>query len=1698
MANLKRAGQSGAVDTAASIAQFKEQIAALNDMMRQVGGNAAVNSGSADPADPLNSPYILYVNPYIGDDQFVGGSYNSFEEDPTASKEDILAARLKRIELQRLECGYSPQRPFKTINRAALEAAMITSKAYCTDSGARTDLVSIILAPGAHTVHNNPGRSSTSIGPWAKSRNLSIKDLIAFNPAGDGGLILPRGVSLCGPDLRKTVIRPSYVPANVDERSDYSNRGAIFKVTGTGYFFGFTLRDCIGEQRSHHLLDSFQFIDQREGDVTRNELTNFYAKVNSALGVSADLSATLLVPRLQEYQIVGPIDSSKAPTEAWDTTASASPYIFNCSVRSNYGLGGLFMDGDEVGGLKSCVTANFTGVSLQKDMSCWQKFSAGNWTTVSSYADYINTDPDDIRMNPKRLSRHISAVNNAVIQEVSVFAIGHGCHHYTDNGGEISITNSNSNFGGCCAISKGYKSYSFPQDKNWSTKRVRVPLNPGQKEGNVTQVYLGVTVNDTNKITNTIYLQNDLTPGDVDANNPKILEDKSYSLREETYIWIENPRGIDYCAKLDSNAWAKGRPDQIKITATSTPSGRFNLFAEKNASPGEYYVPDRVSGGDGDVMPYPYAGKRVYIRRVVDTRTPEERRCSIKISNTTSTRIPERNFIVQTDPVRSGGYVNRLLNKNSELLLITQAGEDEVDGAAAAAQLTIKKGESNLTYSKNTQYYAGQTVRYNEKHYIALKDTYTTTTQPVADLWGEAYVHMQENYSPEDIDTTAEMVLVFDTDTSYDSNSVTLGIDWSTVWTASDTFSQLIQDRYRASTDYKGLEAFLRAMGIKSGDLNGALKPRAEKNRDLDPDTTDLPVPSGGAADGRGYWALEFRRPSMLRCFAHAFEWPGMLNYSKAIPSAQKQLSPQNKFTYYWTNVKGGRVVPQGSNEEGYNVSPKGLEDVETGQTLSVEAIGNSTIDESVQTDFENIRTKTITVDDEIKLGDFSIKAGKESVTTSDPGFAGGLATTSELKLTQYDTLQPVAKSDKDIDNSADKLITLPALNYWMKEQSILTASPDTPTLFYVAQYDSSGELIPYKTASFLRENPPIDFETACSSLSQLASYCSSLYAGTNTVVTVRIAGGLYNPSSTWKCKVKFEAWDSQFKTRHYPSNDINKNGTPGQADKFKAQGAVYSFGTGHNYFSAVKPNGSARDGYLTLNKDMPGTLTTKWEGYAFPQFISGYLSQRGEFSGGYHTWSGRTMSFADDVEFQGGFFWVGIHDLIDMAGSSDNLLGTAAGFKKPQSADKQWWNLYDRYSITNFDPATPATGLVQSNFEANDSNRYNLSRLLKAVGNIPTNTTSDGNARDKSADFYFGKPLIELTGDATCTAIIKDTVFGAQICGRHPFLGYYRAPLIHVINDVALKLYNIYFRGNARFNKVEAGLDSGEKVRDADQYRYGDKKVFGDWDWQMHSPCFVKARILNLTGFGGTSNVIEGSGFDVRQYYKDRAGEYMPNHIYFLNEEGNVPDYEDFTVVGKEDSGNDGPFFDVLFHVQEEVRINNTGTWRSYRSVRGVKSRSGIIGQLGTNRYNNTMTRGFQMGDPDTMYQGERGYIIKKAGSDLLLFNKDEGGKMSTIWQMAGGDRDNAEDVQPGTTVIWDGSTPLSPGQATFLNDGNDATNISGENTVGKTMPCITTDSYNAKGNNGSKYFLRVGLRTYEVGIDPTTASQVYKRAYL
>lgn len=1013
MGQLQRAGQTGALDVATSQAAAKAQIATMLDMIRQLGGNPSVVSGTGGSADPLNAPFTLYVDPYIGSDRFVGGAYNSTEA--TGTDEQIIAQKLKRIELQRLECGYTAARPFKTINRAAIEAAIITSKTWYTysDPRAHVDCVTIVLSGGVHIVLNDPGSSSTSLTSWGTTKDPTNAELIAFNPT-TGGVLLPRGCSMHGQDLRKTSVRPNWAPAVADELADYSNRRAIFKVSGTGFFFNATTMDKLGHTESVHLLDTFHPASQAE-------LNAFYLKVQSTVGTGADLATALLAARPSEYQIVGPIDQSLSPTSAWDTTAGASPYIFNWSTRSEYGMGGAFWDGAKIAGLKSMVCANFTGTQQQKDMRCWQVYSNGEWVTLANttegYQQYIDAAPDDVRRNPARHSRHISAINNAYIQKVSIFGIGQSEVTMVDSGGEITDNGGNSTFGGSAALAKGYKGFAFGKDQNWTVGRVRVPLNISEKLSNVRRIQLGVvSAISSSSITLTSGLAIDATS----TTNPEILQSLGYSLAAGTRIWIENPSGADWRSTLSANAWSSSSPTAIGITAAPLQSGT------------------NTAGGN-DVI-----GRRVYIRRVVDTRTVTERRVSLLLNNTASVRLPQRNMVLQTDPTRGGGAISRVLaGGGEEVLMVTNVGTGPVPGAGVTktSEITLRRGAASKTYAANTFYRVGTVVKHANKHWQAKSTFISSGSSPDPQAWGETFVHMPSDFNPEDSVTQESPIITLDTDTSDVDASTTLGIDWTAVWTTAGS----VRDQYRSGTDYLGCYAFLRALGFSDAAAHAALVPQIAANRDLDPSSSEQfpTAPSGGAATGRGNWAVEFRRPSTIRLYNHQWEWAGFGNYSKAMPSVQGDMSEFNKFTYYFTSAAGGRVTPKGSNEDGFEVTPKGLEDIATGATISIDSLDGQGIDESQRTDFPN----GIEVSGTASLADVTISGTTtfSSASQAKTTRTGAVRLASIAQLTATGNAAVVSTLDSELEN-APEAVTIGGLNRWRQAQGLISeVAPITP-----------------------------------------------------------------------------------------------------------------------------------------------------------------------------------------------------------------------------------------------------------------------------------------------------------------------------------------------------------------------------------------------------------------------------------------------------------------------------------------------------------------------------------------------------------------------------------------------------------------------------------------------------------------------------
>ena len=524
--------------------------------------------------------------------------------------------------------GNSLTKPFKTIQRALLESARFS---YLRgDDNDLVEKTTILVFPGEHLIDNRPGYAIKDVannaiavapnGAESAAQNeltLTLNSnfdltqenniLYKFNSIS-GGIIIPRGTSIVGLDLRKTKVRPKYVPNPTD---DNVRSSAIFRITGACYFWQFTFFD--GDETglvytdpsdfstnnrskptfSHHKLTCFEYADgvNIPGGYSLTDLDMYYSKVSNAFNrasgreidqkypasplsfakqrpeweivgafasdpitissiISGDGStpsnvvtvetqsahglnagtpvkikginvpdyniSTKVVSVISERKFTYSLPSVRANLPAGapaglapgngaaaiietDTVSGASPYIFNCSLRSVYGLQGMHADGSKADGFRSMVVAQFTAVSLQKDDRAFVKYDPSNrrWSGIGygtvngealSQESSSNNDATVFHLDSDAVYRdgwtttHIKMSNDAVIQIVSVFAIGFHKHFECLSGGDASITNSNSNFGQFSLAADGFKRAAFDKDDRGYVTGVVTPRSLGNSE----------------------------------------------------------------------------------------------------------------------------------------------------------------------------------------------------------------------------------------------------------------------------------------------------------------------------------------------------------------------------------------------------------------------------------------------------------------------------------------------------------------------------------------------------------------------------------------------------------------------------------------------------------------------------------------------------------------------------------------------------------------------------------------------------------------------------------------------------------------------------------------------------------------------------------------------------------------------------------------------------------------------------------------------------------------------------------------------------------------------------------------------------------------------------------------------------------------------------------------------------------------
>lgn len=624
----------------------------------------------------------------------------------------------------------------------------------------------------------------------------------------------------------------------------------IFKVTGSTYFSSLTFSDAkqtpykavsyTGDtpafiiannaQYSHHKLVAFGFAEQRN---SYGELTDYYKKINAwDLIVDGGGVREVLV---DEYTIVSKLSSP-------NSVKGASPYIFGCAVRSVYGLNGLLVDGKKVANdsFKSFVLAQFTTISLQLDPNAF----------VSDPGDAI----DSTTYAPNYKHYAYKVINNAYAQIVSCFAIGQAQQFVTESGGEVSINNSTSNFGGVSLYSSGNSPKALKQDIGHNILKVIPPKLIGQ---DIKRIVVGGL-----NTTNTNLFQ--LNINNLNDNNGNI----TFPLNSYCYVAVPNPQNPSQILKL-----------QVKLNAVGTSSGNFSVYDYGDLTiantisfymfcVGDYrfesswYDPNdprpvgEQAARESDRRRAEINNIDVFVERLVDNRTLDEKNYSFLVVSPPNTRIPTNNYIVSQSAVDNNTSVNKYFVTNIASVNATDVNNNYTTQGNLT---TLKILRANRISTLNIQY-------------------------------------------PDNIDdlnsTRTYSLLVNNLDPRLYTDTTAVSVDFNNV-------------------SYLSAKQLFTDFGYSAGDINILLLPNSGAT--LLTRVTNL-ISNNNTNSTLTGSSIKFNmlKPSILRCSNHTWEYVGYKNYVTALPQLQVNiLSTAAKYKAIQTSINGGVVYATGMDEVG-------------------------------------------------------------------------------------------------------------------------------------------------------------------------------------------------------------------------------------------------------------------------------------------------------------------------------------------------------------------------------------------------------------------------------------------------------------------------------------------------------------------------------------------------------------------------------------------------------------------------------------------------------------------------------------------------------------------------------------------------------------------------------------------------------------
>ena len=829
-------------------------------------------------------------------------------------------------------------------------------------------------------------------GSFSQGDRLLYNRLSDFNPSS-GGIIVPRGISVNGVDLRKVRVRPMYIPALTPGQNVAQDRTTyIFKVTGGTYISLITFTDNQQFARSHNTVTAVGYASEEEIKGSDIE-TSYYQKINSLFSAIDGWGADSVSPVTGETTIVAPLAASKfdrsqdleqnqtgiqspdldlgspatIPGQALlkvneagstsyfklpdvNSTRSSSPYVFNCSVRSIFGLNGMWIDGSRVSGFKSMVSANYTQVSLQTDPNCFENPSIDYYNDPPTNKDsgegkkYKTCSSDEFKY------RHwgFRASFDAQVQLVSCFVIGNADHFISESGSDLSITNSCSDFGDISLRAVGYKDKAFSQDEGvptgtyLGTKITQiippVPLSydtlPNGRSATLVDNIINTSLtldysktlkyvedNSSGEIqpaTFRIYVKNSNTANPFDLNNPpscrniafgqykytKKTADDEYELtggnsranRKQMFItgFDENAASIIYTVNL--KAQSSGSPGFDNLDAGS------KIFVWDSEQQGWYvegttvgiaeeqYDENAEDGGDKDGDGY-LTKKLDYAFRF---------KVSSETGNTIVDAYKKLDFIFEASPIKIIRGTDQRSDIERVYKVILKGHQKELGIRRPQAYYILEKQQGVAGFPLN----GGKELADNPL-VVTLTVPYQQYLNP-----GTAQTDLDDGLNDTYVAYLAK---------SSDARDVFTG----DFYPRKDNDQPELTEDPEESITKIALKAMVDRPGVAvTGDIAAGIQQifiKTQKN---------------SASEG---FLTSLRRPSVIRASGHTWEWTGYLNYDTSFPAYQGEPLDQDfALGKIIVEQKGGRIYATGMNEEGNYYLGTTVFDLRSGEQFSI------------------------------------------------------------------------------------------------------------------------------------------------------------------------------------------------------------------------------------------------------------------------------------------------------------------------------------------------------------------------------------------------------------------------------------------------------------------------------------------------------------------------------------------------------------------------------------------------------------------------------------------------------------------------------------------------------------------------------------------------------------------------------------------